>query len=216
MTTIKWYGHACFEIVSDKGVIVGIDPHDGVSLGIKPPMFKADIILVTHNHFDHNAIQVISKPNSRVLDMFVGETTINDIEIKGVKSFHDPYRGSLRGEVVLYSVKVDGLNIVHLGDLGTIPENKLLREITPADILMVPVGGVYTIDSSEAVEVVEKIKPKIAIPMHYKIPGLRLGLGKVDEFLEKIKYNVRRISREFTISKPSLPSTTEVWVLTYQ
>lgn len=216
MTTIKWYGHACFEIVSDKGVIVGIDPHDGVSLGIKPPMFKADIILVTHNHFDHNAIQVISKPNSRVLDMFVGETTINDIEIKGVKSFHDPYRGSLRGEVVLYRVKVDGLNIVHLGDLGTIPENKLLREITPADILMVPVGGVYTIDSSEAVEVVEKIKPKIAIPMHYKIPGLRLGLGKVDEFLGKIKYNVRRISREFTISKPSLPSTTEVWVLTYQ
>ncbi|RLG76413.1 MAG: Zn-dependent hydrolase [Thermoprotei archaeon] len=216
MTTIKWYGHACFEIVSDKGVIIGIDPHDGVSLGIKPPMFKADIILVTHNHFDHNAIQVISKPNSRVLDMFEGETIIDDIEIKGVKSFHDPYRGSLRGEVVLYKVKVDDLNIVHLGDLGTLPEDELLREITPADILMVPVGGVYTISPSEAAEVVKKIKPKIAIPMHYKIPGLRLGLRKVDEFLRKIKYDVKRISREFTISKPSLPSATEVWVLTYQ
>lgn len=216
MTTIKWYGHACFEIVSDKGVIIGIDPHDGVSLGIKPPMFKADIILVTHNHFDHNAIQVISKPNSRVLDMFEGETTIDNIEIKGVKSFHDPYRGSLRGEVVLYKVKVDDLNIVHLGDLGTIPEDELLKEIKPADILMVPVGGIYTIGPSEAVEVVEKIKPKIAIPMHYKIPGLRLGLRKVDEFLRKIRYNVKRISREFTILKPNLPLATEVWVLTYQ
>lgn len=217
MTIIRWHGHACFEIVSDKGVIIGIDPHDGVSLGIRPPMFKADIILVTHNHFDHNAIQVISKPNSKVLDMFEGETIVNNVKVKGVKSYHDPYRGSLRGEVIVYNIKVDNMTITHLGDLGTIPEEKVLSEIIPTDILMIPVGGVYTIGPSEAAEVVEKINPKIVVPMHYRIPGLRLGLKSVNDFLRKVRYEIKRISsREFSISKDKLPSTTEVWLLTYQ
>jgi len=217
LTIIRWHGHACFEIVSDRGVIIGIDPHDGVSLGIRPPMFKADVILVTHNHFDHNAIQVVSKPNSKVLDMFEGETAVGSIKIRGVRSYHDPYRGSLRGEIIIYNIEVDNMAITHLGDLGTIPEEKIFSKITPTDILMIPVGGVYTVGPSEAARVVEKIKPRIVVPMHYKIPGLRLGLKDVSDFLRKVRFDVKRISgREFSISKDKLPSATEIWVLTYQ
>lgn len=217
MPYIKWHGHACFELVSDNGLVVGIDPHDGVSLGLRPPMFKADVILVTHSHFDHNAIQVISKPNSRVLDGFEGITKIDGIEVKGIRSYHDPYGGTLRGSTIVYRVVIDGISFVHLGDLGTIPSEKFFNELVPVDTLFIPVGGVYTIGASEAVKIIEKISPKIAVPMHYSIPGLRLRLHSVDDFIKKVKFNVNRLNRrDFSITKTTLPETTQIWILTYQ
>lgn len=182
MPIIRWHGHACFEIVTSRGKTIVIDPHDGRSLGLKPPQASADIVLISHEHFDHNAYAVVAKPNAKILSMSIGETLIDDIKVVGIEAYHDKNKGKRRGRNVIYRVDVDGLSIVHLGDLGHVVGKEGDR-LKPIDILMVPVGGVFTIDAHEAWEVVEVLNPATVIPMHYWVKGLELPLKPVDDFL---------------------------------
>ena len=101
MVVVRWHGHACFELVSSSGVTIVIDPHDGYSLGLKPPKTQADIVLITHEHFDHNAYAVVAKPSAKVLSMFVGETTVGNVYIKGIEAYHDKEKGRRRGNDIL-------------------------------------------------------------------------------------------------------------------
>jgi len=185
---IRWHGHACFEIVDSAGYTIAVDPHDGYSIGMKPPSFKADAVLITHEHFDHNAYNVVAKPGAERYSMKEGNFLLGGKHrARGVKLYHDKVKGRRRGEVVVYRIEVDGVGILHLGDLGHIFDEKVAAELKPVDILMVPVGGTFTIDPREAFEVVKLIDPKIAIPMHYWVRGVNLPLQPVDVFIEIVK-----------------------------
>ncbi len=207
MVLVRWHGHACFEIVTKEGISIVVDPHDGYSIGIKPPTAKADLVLITHDHFDHNAYGVVAKPEARILRSFVGETTFRDIKIIGVQAYHDEFKGKRRGTVTLYRIDVEGLSLVHLGDLGHELDPPYAEKLGNADVLFVPVGGTFTIDAVKAWSVVKTLNPRIVIPMHYWIRGMNLPLKPVDDFVARAEapWKVVRVDRneiEITKEKP--------------
>ncbi|MCI4438049.1 MAG: MBL fold metallo-hydrolase [Ignisphaera sp.] len=213
MVLIRWHGHACFEIVTSKGTVVVVDPHDGYSLGLKPPQAQADIVLITHEHFDHNAYAVVAKPSAQVLSMFVGEKTIGDVYVKGVEAYHDKEKGRRRGRISIYKVVADSVSIVHLGDLGHELDESYAKALEPIDVLLIPVGGTYTIDAKSAWNVINVIKPKAVIPMHYWIKGLNLPLKPVDDFLavKPSSWNVVKLSsNQIEVSAQNIPINTVI------
>lgn len=194
LVLVAWHGHACVELRTSSGMVLVFDPHDGVSLGIKSPSVKADVILVSHDHFDHNATHIVAKEGARVFKMHYGDVTVGDVRIRGFKSYHDKSRGAERGLNTIYMVEVEGFRIAHLGDLGDKPDDSIVREITGVHLLITPVGGRYTIGPSEAWQLVEILKPLNVMPIHYRIPGLRLPIQPVDDFLKLVKgYNIVRL-----------------------
>ena len=216
MVKITWHGHACFQITLSNGYTIVIDPHDGYSLGLKKPQVKADLVLITHDHFDHNAANVVTKPEAKIVKEYIGETQIDDVKIIGLQAYHDKSKGRLRGKVSVYKIEVEGLTMAHLGDIGHVPDNELAFRLRPLDILMVPVGGVFTIEPHEAWETIKKLEPKITIPMHYWLPGTTLPLKTLDEFLGYVKYKVDRVdSNTIEVTKESLPEEPKVIVLKY-
>jgi len=180
---ITWYGQSCFKLQSGNLVIV-TDPFSK-DIGLTPPRFKADILLVTHEHYDHSNIETI--PEGAFIITGPGEYDIKGIQIEGIATFHDKNGGRERGTNTVYKITAEDLKILHLGDFG---EEKLREEtleaIGDADIVMIPVGGKYTIDGEEAAEVIKQIEPRLVIPMHYKIPGLKIPLDGVDTFLKEM------------------------------
>ena len=200
MVKITWLGHACFLIELSNGYKIVIDPHDGRSIGLPKPSVKADLVLVTHDHFDHNAIDIVRKEDTRVIKSLRGEAHVDDILIKGIRTYHDKEGGRRRGENTIYIIDVEGYKIAHLGDLGHKPMEQLdlLKDV---DVLMTPIGGVYTIGPDEVWDLIDKIKPPITIPMHYWVRGLTLPLFTIDDFLAYVKkIKVTRIeSNKFTL-----------------
>ena len=194
MVTVTWHGHACVSITLSNGYTVVVDPHDGGSLGLKPPSVKGDLILVTHTHFDHNAVEVVRKDKSRVLMEFAGESRLDDVVVKGFMTYHDKAQGRRRGKNYVYVVRAEGVRVAHLGDIGHVPSGDVLAELTGVDLLMLPVGGTFTIDAREAWETVEKAKPVNVMPIHYWVKGLNLPIAPVDEFLKLVRgYEVVRL-----------------------
>jgi len=202
---LRWHGHACFELVTDDGKVIVFDPHDGYSIGIKPPKAQADIVLISHDHFDHNAHAIVAKPGATVLKMSVGEHEVDGLKILGVETYHDKVKGKRRGKNVVYRVQVSDIAFVHCGDLGHIPETSTIEKLKPVDIVMIPVGGTFTIEPDEAWSVIELMEPAIVVPMHYWIEGINLPLKPVDEFLSRApaKWRIEKLSgNELTLSKP--------------
>ena len=179
---IKFLYHSSFLI--DNSIL--LDPHDGGSIGLPRPEAKAELILITHNHYDHNAYEII--PHNEVKIKQYGEFKFGSYLIEGIKSFHDKENGKRRGENTIYKI-IDkkGRVIVHLGDLGHLPNKEIVEKIKSPDVLMIPVGGVITINHNEAKEVIKMIDPKIVIPMHYWIKGHLMPLNPIDEFLNVIR-----------------------------
>lgn len=208
---INWYGQACFKIKGKTATLV-IDPYNPEATGLKLPKdLEARVVLSTHSHPDHNNIAAVS--GNPTLITGPGEYEIAGATIEGVGVFHDNSQGLERGRNTLYHILIDGIDIVHLGDLG----HKLTEEQTSAidntDILLIPVGGTYTIDSETAAKVVVQLEPKIVIPMHYQIPGLKYDLDSVEDFLKEMgAENVVPVSK-LTITKDKLPEETTVVVL---
>lgn len=208
---ITWYGHSCFKIQSGDFVIV-TDPFDK-SIGLIPPRFKADIVMISHNHYDHANKETIPE-EGRFLIEGPGEYEIKGVFIKGIETFHDKENGKERGLNTAYAINIEGIKICHLGDFG---EEKLspeiLEQIGNVDILMIPVGGVYTIDSREASKIVNQIEPKIVIPMHYKMPNLKIKLEPVDLFLKEMGAVDKKPQDKLTIKKKDFAAGTETEVV---
>ncbi|MFZ8793763.1 MAG: MBL fold metallo-hydrolase [Acidilobaceae archaeon] len=209
---MRWCGHSYF-IVESGGLKLAIDPHDGGSLGIETCYVEADIVLVTHDHYDHNAVEVASGRDTVALRWIEGLRIVKGVSIRGFKFYHDKSQGRLRGETIAYMVVLEDLRLLHLGDIGhTLTQEDVLK-LAPVDVLFIPVGGVYTIDHHEAWTIIQAIKPKIVIPMHYWIPGALTPLNPIDRFLNIVKTpRVRAESREITIWKDRLPEKTTVIV----
>lgn len=207
---IRWHGHSCFEIEDEKTIVT--DPHDGKSIGIRPPQAKGDIVLTSHDHFDHNAVRVVKKSNTEVVNED-GKFSYGPVDIEGFLTYHDEHDGDKRGENIVFKFKNDGLTFVHLGDLGHTLSGELIDKMGDVDFLFIPVGGTFTIGPKRAYEVIEAIKPNIAVPMHFKIGGLSLDIKEVRPFLEKYDdENIYKIGVELDFLKSDLPDETEIWV----
>ncbi len=212
---IKWYGHAAFLITSDKGTKIIIDPYEPGAFSGQLSYGKindhADIVITSHDHADHNYIKDLRGPFQLVKES--GSKTIKGIPTKGIPTYHDPFKGSQRGANTIFTLKVDNIQLCHLGDLGHLLSDKELTEVGPVDILLIPVGGFFTIDPEEATRVAEQIKPKIAIPMHFKTEKCGFPIASVEDFL-KGKTNAKRPKvSEATFDQSTLPRQMEIVVL---
>lgn len=209
---IKWLGHASFVITSDDGTRVVTDPYavgGGISYGeIRE---SADVVTVSHNHGDHNNAaavrgnpQVISTPGSKI---------VRGIEFRGIASYHDESRGRERGPNIIFCFTIDGVAICHLGDLGHPLDDKQVAEIGKVDVVLIPIGGFYTIDASRATRVCDALEPKVIIPMHYRTSGCSYPIAGVEEFTRG-KAGVKEInSSEVELTTANLPSAAEIVVL---
>ena len=190
---IVYLGHASFRLKGKKAVLV-TDPFDPKMVGLSFPKTKADIVTVSHQHDDHNQIELV-KGVQRVIDG-PGEYEIKGVSVIGINTFHDEKKGEERGKNTIYIIEMDEVRIAHLGDLGHRLSEKLLEAIGEIDILMIPVGGVYTIGPKRAAELARAIEPKIIIPMHYQQPGLNpkvfAKLSSVEPFLSQIGLPVEK------------------------
>ena len=181
---ITWYGQSCFKIQSGDTAVV-IDPF-AKKIGLTPPNIQADVVFVTHEHFDHNNIKAIKG------DYFLingpGEYEIKGVKARGIASYHDDEKGAKRGLNTLYLIEFEEIRILHMGDFGQSALNdKQFEAVGRVDIAMIPVGGFFTMDAKQAVGIVNVLTPKIAIPMHYKIPKLAISqLTGVDTFLKEL------------------------------
>jgi L-ascorbate metabolism protein UlaG (beta-lactamase superfamily) len=185
---IIWRGQSCFQVVSSPvkngQVKIIIDPYSE-EIGLKFPKSDADIVLSTHNHYDHNNIKAVSG-NPFIIDG-PGEYEVKGVFVQGIHSWHDEKQGSERGANTIYTIEVEDLKLCHLGDLGqTELTSEQLEKIGDVDVLMIPVGGFYTIDAKGALKILSQIEPKIIIPMHYALPKLRVKLDGVDKFLKAV------------------------------
>ncbi|MCX8116472.1 MAG: MBL fold metallo-hydrolase [Desulfobacterota bacterium] len=212
---IKYYGHAAFLITSDQGTKIILDPYEPGAFGGQLSYGKipdsADIVLTSHDHADHNHTKGL--PGNPEVVKGKGVKTVKGISIKGVPTYHDPSKGKERGENVVFNLLVDGLQVCHLGDLGHVLEEKELQEIGPVDILLIPVGGYFTIDAKEATQIVNRMKPRVVIPMHFKTEKCAFPIAPVEDFLKDKPSFKRAGSNEITYNQASLPAQTEIVVL---
>jgi L-ascorbate metabolism protein UlaG (beta-lactamase superfamily) len=223
---IKWLGWACSYIKSSQGIRIVNDPFCMEMMeNINKPRLKdrkdiiADIITVSHEHRDHNAVDEVNEARFMGADIVkgIGEKNCKGIIFKGIGSYHDKIKGQRAGPNTIFVFTVDGITFCHLGDLGHILDESKIEEIGKIDVLFIPVGGTATINAEEATILLNKMKPKIAIPMHYRQKKANVNwktpIASIDDFL-KGKKNVKLIKSEgIEVSSNKLPKKMEIIVL---
>ncbi len=177
---IRYLGHSCFVLTESTGTSIITDPYGDI--GFDLPETAADAVTVSHSHYDHNNVSAV-KGTPVVIDR-EGQYEIGGVHITAIKSYHDNENGRKRGENLIFKFRMDGVEICHLGDLGEECSSSLIEALLPVHVLLIPVGGTYTIDANEAKEYVDRIMPSIVIPMHYKSKGLNMDIDKADEFTD--------------------------------
>jgi len=205
LVDVEWFGHSCFAMRGKTKTLM-FDPFKGI--GLPEPKAKADMVLCSHGHQDHSNTKPVSHEKRIVMEAFTGTRQIDDVSIKGVLAFHDDSQGSKRGRNSVYVVHFEDVVFCHLGDLGHELTSSQVSEIGSVDVLFLPIGGFFTIDPEQAREVMESLKPRIAVPMHYRAPGMSAmfsALKKVEDFLRPDD-NVRKLEGPtFTVTKTELP-----------
>lgn len=199
---ITWHGQACFKIQGKEATII-TDPFDGKKYGLKLPRLSGDIVTSSHDHDDHNNVKAVSG-QPFIIDT-PGEYETKNVFIWGIHSWHDNKEGADRGENIIFIFQIDDIKIAHLGDLGTNLNDEQFNQLEGVDILLIPVGGVYTINGQQAAEVVNKVEPRIVIPMHYKVPGLKLKLDGVEKFCDELGIKTNGAEEKLKITKKELP-----------
>ena len=208
---IEWNGHACFFIQSEEGRIL-TDPYaEKVPYDLRTT--SADVVTVSHDHMDHNAVERITGNPSIVTE--IGDFDLLGIPFRGIPAFHDAHGGAERGGNRIYAFTLEGLRLAHLGDIGGPLDDAQREALSDVEILFIPVGGHYTIDAAQAAEIVRNLPNlRIVFPMHYKTDRIPdWPLVPVEEF-ESLVDNVRRIGAStIEVTRTSLPELREVWIL---
>jgi len=201
---ITYLGHSSFKIRGKSAGIV-TDPFDSKFVGLKFPSTEAEIVTISHSHPDHNQSGLVK--GVKMVVEGPGEYEICGISIIGIGTYHDDKKGSLRGKNTVYVYEVDSLRVAHLGDLGEALSDEQVSLLGNIDVLMIPVGGEYTIGPKEAVKVVSAIDPYFVIPMHYRTPNLNqenfLKLFPVTDFLAESGLPVESVSK-FSLKKEDI------------
>jgi L-ascorbate metabolism protein UlaG (beta-lactamase superfamily) len=203
--SIRWHGQACVTLVSPAGLTVLVDPFDE-SIGHRLPAVEPDVVVATHNHYDHaNVDAVAGEPRAlwglrRDGSWAEVDATFRDVRIRTVSTWHDEVRGAKRGRNALVVLEMGGLRVVHCGDLGHVLSDEQVRAVGPVDVLLIPAGGVYTVDPAEARQVVVQLAPRrLIVPIHFKTEPLTIDLEPVETFLQDLP-------------EPRRPGTNEVRV----
>ncbi len=176
---IRYYGHSCFQLTTVEGTRIVTDPYQKVGYEL-PIGIVADIVTVSHGHFDHNYVEAIQ---TQTIIVDSAERIIKGVKIEGVDCYHDPLQGKLRGKNIIFKIQANGLTFCHLGDLGEEISDELIQQIGKVDVLLLPIGGTYTVDAKQAKEYVEAIAPKVIIPMHFKPKDGTLDIASPEQFL---------------------------------
>jgi len=172
---IQWLGQSCFKIQTKNNgqeITIITDPYDGSDIGLKALKLTADIVTVSHNHNDHNHIDAVKGDPFVILT--AGEYETKGVLVFGMPAYHDNKEGKERGNITIFKISTEDITIAHFGDLGHDLNSDFLESLGNIDILLLPIGGTYTIDAKKASEIISAIEPRIVIPMHYQIPGLKL------------------------------------------
>lgn len=213
---ISYHGHACFKLKGEAGTLV-TDPFDDKVVGIPLARLNAEVVTVSHNHPDHNAVEKVKGTSKRenpfIID-FPGEYEVQGISVFGTKTFHDQVQGAEKGSNIVFKVLLDGLSICHLGDLAHQLDEKQLDAIGMVDILLVPVGGPSSLMAEEAIKVINAISPSILIPMHYADEDYPSDtrVKPLEQFLQSFGMNVEP-QEKLVIEKDRLPEEMELVVL---
>jgi L-ascorbate metabolism protein UlaG (beta-lactamase superfamily) len=208
---ISWLGHSCFRIRGSQATVI-TDPYSpslGYSLG-KP---TAHIVTVSHQHPGHSYVQGIDGEPKLITGP--GEYEISGVLIIGIAAYHDEEGGKKRGRNTLYLIEIDEVSICHLGDLGHVLTTEQVEKLDNVDVLLLPVGGVSTIDAPVAAKVVRQLEPKVVIPMHYKTPALNRELEPVERLLKETGVKQVDSKPKLSLTKQSLPVSTQVFLLNY-
>ena len=210
---ITWHGQSCFKIQGKEATII-TDPYNK-EIGLKVPRFRGDIVTVSHDHLSHNNIESV-KEDPQIVDG-PGEYNIKGVNIIGVETFHDNKEGADLGPNTVYVIEMEKIKICHLGDLGNKLSDVQTDQVDGVDILLVPVGETNLLSMKELVVTINAIEPKIIIPMHYKIPGLKTKLSPVDNFLDEMSLKGKKAEPKLNIKYKNLPKTeTETVILQKQ
>lgn len=210
---IVYLGHASFRLKGKNAVVV-TDPFDPDMVGLKFPKVTADIVTVSHEHKDHSAVENVK--DFRMIIDSPGEYEVKGVSIIGFSSFHDDSKGQLRGKNTVFVIEMDNLRIAHLGDLGRKLTGSEKDVLGGVDILMIPVGGVYTIGPEEAAETVREVEPYIVLPMHYRTEGMNeQNFGKLHSFEDFLKISNLPVVREdkLAVTKESLGEEQKIVIL---
>jgi len=210
---IIYLGHSSFRLRGKTASVV-CDPFDSEIVGFKFPLVDADVVTVSHDHKDHNQFMLVK--NAQKVISGPGEYEISGVSIIGIPTFHDNKKGSLRGKNTIYVIEMDGLRIAHLGDLGHELSEKILNQMGAIDILMIPVGGEYTIGTAMATKVARAVEPAIVIPMHYLVEGMNgetfSKLVKVEPFLSDMGLPVENLPK-LSVKKTDIAEEKKIVVL---
>jgi L-ascorbate metabolism protein UlaG (beta-lactamase superfamily) len=209
---VKFLGHASFLITSDKGTKIITDPYKpgcfGGGIKYEPINETADIVTISHEHDDHNETNIKGNPS------FVrgaGKKEVKGVVITGVDVYHDESSGKERGPNTIFHMLIDDMNVVHLGDLGHRLSSSETEKIGEVNVLLIPVGGYFTIDAKTAEDVINTLKPNVIIPMHFKTDKCGFPIAPVEDFIKG--KGVKKIAGEVTIKKEDLPDKTTIYVL---
>ncbi len=209
---IVWLGHSCFRLRGREATILTdpCPPSTGYSIG-RP---TADIVTISHGHDDHNYLKAVA--GSPVVIAGPGEYEIHGAFVTGVATYHDDGKGALRGGNVAFVLEMEDIRVCHLGDLGHTPTADQVEEMSGVDILLVPVGGVSTIDGTTAAEVVNLLEARLVIPMHYGTEAATEKLELADRFLKEMGAKSVEPQPKLTVSRSGLPHETQVVLLDYK
>ena len=208
---IVWFGHSCFRLKGKEATII-TDPFPK-NLGYPMKKHTANIITISHEHPHHSFVEGIG--NDPKIIRRPGEYEISNVFIKGISTYHDANGGELLGKNVAYIIEIEDIKICHLGDLGHIPSPEQSEQMTGTDILIVPVGGVSTINAAQAAETISLLSPKIVIPMHYKTDAITINLEPLDRFLKEMGIREVTPQPKLNTTKSSLSAETSIAILDY-
>ncbi|HOJ52052.1 MAG TPA: MBL fold metallo-hydrolase [Syntrophales bacterium] len=212
---ITWFGHASFRLQVKDGTRLIIDPYEsgafGGAIGYGKINEEAEAVITSHAHADHNYTQDI-RGTFTLMDR-PGEFTVKSFKVKTLPTFHDSAAGRERGKNLISVIEAEGLRVVHLGDLGHLLSGETVKALGEVHVLLIPVGGFFTLDAQGASKVMEQIDPWVTIPMHYRTERCSLPISGVEEFL-KGKKNVVRLGKSvWQVDANSLPTHGQIIVL---
>ncbi|MDD4155872.1 MAG: MBL fold metallo-hydrolase [Candidatus Cloacimonetes bacterium] len=198
MVRFKWFGHSMWSIETEEKRII-IDPFSDIGYKL-PTNLTADIVISSHDHHDHNNFKLFLPPFQKITQ--IGTYQIQDIRIKLIEASHGRFNGKNLGDIYMSLIFVDGISVLHCGDLGVIPNEETIADIADIDVIMVPIGGNYTLNAQTAYDFISLIKPKYVFPMHYKTSKIEIDIEPIDDFksivpnLEEIDSNVFNLDKK--------------------